>query len=114
MGGSWLINGQTFNPSIVNFTPKLGTVEIWKFVNSSNMVHPMHMHDVMFQVLDVNGVSVTSGSGYDGWKDTVQVPANGQLRTIVKFTDYLGLYVSHCHILEHEDLGMMNQFQVVP
>lgn len=114
MGGNWLINGQTFNPSIVNFTPKLGTVEIWKFVNSSNMVHPMHMHDVMFQVLDVNGVSVTPGSAYYGWKDTVQVPANGQLRTIVKFVDYLGLYVSHCHILEHEDLGMMNQFQVVP
>lgn len=113
MSGVWVINGLPFDRNRIDAYPRRGTTEIWRFVNQSNMVHPMHIHLVMFQVLDVNGVAVTPSSPYYGWKDTVQAPANGQVRVIAKFADYTGDYITHCHILEHEDRAMMSQFKVV-
>jgi spore coat protein A, manganese oxidase len=111
--GLWVINGQPFDSRRVGASPRLEDVEIWRFINQSGMTHPIHIHDVMFQVLSVNGRPPSTGSGYDGWKDTIQVPGWGEVQAIAKFTDYLGLYVIHCHILEHEDRGMMAQFKVM-
>jgi cysteine-rich repeat protein len=105
--------------------PELDTVEVWKFVNRSGMTHPMHMHLVMFQVLDrqdftiVDDEVVPIGSPSppapeeSGWKDTVQVGPNEIVRVIARFEDYTGLFPYHCHILEHEDHEMMRQFQTV-
>ncbi|MDH3520476.1 MAG: multicopper oxidase domain-containing protein, partial [Myxococcales bacterium] len=106
--------------------PELGSTEVWRFINRSGMTHPMHMHLVMFQVLDRQffedqaGSIVPIGSPVPpapheaGWKDTVQVAPNEMVRVIARFEDYTGLFPYHCHILEHEDHEMMREFQVVP
>ena len=78
--------------------------------NDSGETHPMHIHDVHFQILDVDGRAPSAGD--NGWKDTVLVPAWGSARVISKFTDNTGVYVFHCHKLEHEDHAMMAQFEV--
>lgn len=114
-GGTWTINGAAFNPNTVIASPRLNTTEIWQFNNSGGMMgmnHPMHIHDVMFQILDINGAAPPAT--HQGWKDTVNVPSGGSARVIMKFTDYTGKYVLHCHNLEHEDNSMMARFDVVP
>ncbi len=117
----WLINGLTWN-DIVEF-PRLGTVETWNWINDSGMMHPMHMHLVMFQVLDRqdfiidNGEIIPIGSPVPpppeeaGWKDTVQAHPGQITRVIARFEDYNGLFAYHCHIAEHEDHEMMRQFR---
>jgi spore coat protein A len=106
--------------------PDLGTTEIWRFINDSNVSHPMHMHLVFFQILDRDGFT-TDGSGNiipngtpqpalaeeNGWKDTAMVGPNEILRVIARFEGYKGKYAYHCHILEHEDHEMMRQFQTI-
>lgn len=122
-GSEWLINGLHWD-DITEF-PRLGSTEVWRFVNPTGTVHPMHMHLVFFQVLDkfpmeiVGGVPTATGPAIplepseQGWKDTVRVGRNEMVRVIARFEDYEGLYAYHCHILEHEDHEMMRQFQVV-
>ncbi|MCL5884648.1 MAG: multicopper oxidase domain-containing protein [Deltaproteobacteria bacterium] len=113
MGGvPWVINGKPFDPNRVDADPKLGTVEIWEFRNMSMMDHPAHPHQTMFQILDINGNPPPPT--HAGWKDTVNVPAMGTVRIIMRFADYAGKYVLHCHVLEHEDNAMMARFDVVP
>jgi len=113
MGGApWVINGKPFDPNRVDADPKLGTVEIWEFRNMSMMDHPAHLHQAMFQILDINGNPPPPT--HAGWKDTVNVPAMGTVRIIMRFADYAGKYVLHCHVLEHEDNAMMARFDVVP
>jgi FtsP/CotA-like multicopper oxidase with cupredoxin domain len=122
-GTAWLINGLRWHD--VTEYPELGTVEIWRFINRSGVMHPMHMHLVMFQVLDRQAFTVSGetivpvGSPIvrpateAGWKDTVQVGPNQIVRVVARFEDYKGRYPYHCHILEHEDHEMMRQFETV-
>lgn len=112
MGGLWTINGNPFDPDRVDADPKLGSVEIWEFHNMSLMDHPVHVHQTMFQILEINGV--LPAATHAGWKDTVNVPAFGSARIIMRFPDYAGRYVFHCHVLEHEDHAMMARFDVIP
>ncbi len=118
------INGLMWND--ITEQPILGDTEIWNFVNTTGMVHPMHMHLVMFQVLDrqafsiVDNVVVPQGSpttfdlNTTGFKDTVMVMPGEMVRVIATFTDYLGKFPYHCHNIEHEDHEMMRQFEVIP
>jgi spore coat protein A len=121
---SWQINELGWND--ITEYPELGTTEIWRFINDSGVSHPMHMHLVMFQILDrdgftkgPNGEIVPDGTPQApaaeeyGWKDTAMVGPNEILRVIARFEDYKGTYAYHCHILEHEDHDMMRQFQTV-
>ncbi len=108
--------------------PVLGATEIWQFANETPETHPIHMHLIQFQVLDRSSFQVVDGKvvpGSDrrppdpdeaGWKDTAKVKPNELLRVIMRFgpDGYLGDYVYHCHMLEHEDNEMMRQFRVVP
>ena len=122
-GSRWAINDLAFH-DITEF-PILGTTEVWSFVNRSGALHPMHMHLVLFQLLDrqtfalSNDVIVTTGprtppaANEMGWKDTVRVNTNEIVRVIARFEDFFGRYPYHCHILEHEDNEMMRQFEVV-
>ena len=109
---NWVINGRRFDPTRVDASPQLGATEIWRFQNRSMMAHPMHVHLDMFQILDRNGAPPAAGES--GWKDTVVVAPDETVRVIVRFTDFAGLYMVHCHNLEHEDDGMMANFEVVP
>ena len=107
----WSINGKLWDPARVDATPALNSTEIWTFQNQSGQTHPMHIHDIQFQIVDIGG---QAPSAFDaGWKDTVLVPKWGSARVIMKFTDLTGNYVLHCHKLEHEDHAMMTQFKVV-
>ncbi len=124
-GERWTINGLRWSDAITEM-PILGTTEIWRFVNKSGMSHPMHMHLVMFQILDrqtfgiVGGEIVPTGPRMPpppneaGWKDTVQAMPFDITRVIARFDGYTGIYPYHCHILEHEDQDMMRKFQVLP
>jgi hypothetical protein len=122
-GSAWLVNGLRWDD--VTEYPELGTTEVWRFLNRSGVMHPMHMHLVMFQVLDRQAFTTVGGdivpvgapvpppAGEAGWKDTVQVAPAEIVRVIVRFEDYKGRYPYHCHILEHEDHEMMRQFETV-
>lgn len=122
-GAAWRINGLGFH-DIVEL-PTLGTSEVWRFINRSGLAHPMHMHLVMFRVLDrqpftiEDDVVTPSGPAVPpipteaGYKDTVRVEPNEIVRVVARFEDYTGHYAYHCHILEHEDNEMMRQFMTM-
>ncbi len=108
----WTINRRLYDPARIDATPRLNATEVWTFENRSGESHPIHIHDIEWQILDINGSKPPPGD--DGWKDVFLVPAWGRLRVIGTFTDNLGGYVSHCHKLEHEDHAMMFGFEVRP
>jgi len=110
--GMWVIDGRPFDHMRVDARPRLGTTEIWRFTNRSNMVHPIHLHLVMFQVLERDGKPPPQGDA--GWKDTVRVSQGESVSVIARFADHAGRYVFHCHNLHHEDHAMMSQMEVVP
>lgn len=106
------INGRQFEMERVDERVEQGSTEIWEFVNDSNVPHPMHVHAVQFKVLDRShprGLTPTES----GWKDTVLVMPGETVRVIMKFDAQKGLYVFHCHNLEHEDNGMMANLEIV-
>lgn len=108
----WTLNGKTYDPARIDVQPKLNTVYIWKLKNRSGEMHPFHKHLVEFNVLSVNGNAPAPVE--NGWKDTVAVPAWGEAEIIFKNEAFTGIYVYHCHRLEHEDHRMMAQENVVP
>jgi len=85
-----------------------GDVEIWEIQNDAPMDHPFHLHGMFFQVLPQDGGVPTT----DGWKDTVNVPQNSTVRFAVQY-DPPGMWMFHCHILEHAELGMMGDLMVM-
>ncbi|HMJ06087.1 MAG TPA: multicopper oxidase domain-containing protein, partial [Chthoniobacterales bacterium] len=108
----WTVNGQLYDPARKDIQPKLDGTEVWTFQNNSGLPHPMHIHDIAWRILDINGLPPPHGD--DGPKDTFLVPRLGSVRVMGTFTDNVGDYVSHCHNLEHEDHAMMFNFQVQP
>lgn len=103
-----LINGHTMDMSRVDVRVKLGTTEIWTIENVVGMDHPFHLHGFHFQLLDRNGVPERDRR----WKDTVNIPKHESVRFIVYFDAHPGRWMFHCHILDHEDHGMMGIFEV--
>lgn len=115
MDGPFYFNDSSFNMMRIDYTIPLNSVEIWKLVNETMVAHPFHIHDVQFYILDRNGIAPNPEEM--GRKDVVLVPPGDSLRLITKFTDFTDSvipYMFHCHILMHEDDGMMGQFLVVP
>jgi FtsP/CotA-like multicopper oxidase with cupredoxin domain len=112
---SFTINNKTMDMARIDETIKLGDTEIWKIWNDSTMAHPFHVHDVQFQIISRNGIAPPANEL--GWKDTILVLPDERVEIISRFEDYADTetpYMYHCHILEHEDAGMMGQFLVVP
>ncbi|SFV67807.1 Multicopper oxidase [hydrothermal vent metagenome] len=108
---SFVINGKAFDANRVDEFVGANSTEIWNITNNSPMAHPFHAHAIQWQILSRNGVKA---SGTDlGWKDTFLVKANESVKIIGKFEPVnQGDYMYHCHILEHEDAGMMGYFRV--
>ncbi|HET7457169.1 MAG TPA: multicopper oxidase domain-containing protein [Gemmatimonadaceae bacterium] len=107
--GRFTINGRAYDPNFIEWTSTLDTVEEWQFVNETEQEHPFHVHVNPFQVTKVNGVAV----GFDGYQDTAIVPRFGSLTVRTRFTDFVGSPILiHCHILDHEDMGMMTSFAI--
>ena len=114
MGKRLTINGKKMNINRIDEQVQLGTTEIWEIANRSRMMsmpHSMHLHDVQFQILTRNGQIPPHHE--QGRKDTVLIMPGETVRVISRFHDYTGVYMYHCHMLEHEDDGMMGQFEVI-
>jgi spore coat protein A len=108
-GKRFRINGKEFDPNRVEIYPRLNSTEIWEVF--ADIPHPFHMHLAHFQVLSRNNQKPASTDV--GWKDTVRVGPREMVRVIAHFSPYRGKYIYHCHMLEHEDLGMMDNFEVI-
>ncbi len=108
MGMVFLINGQTFSPNRIDTQVRLNTVEDWEILNTGVMAHPFHLHVNNFQIISRNG----RASPYRAWKDTVVVSPGETVRLRTRFADFIGQTVYHCHILDHEDLGMMGTLEI--
>lgn len=111
-----LLNGQKWADPITEEV-RLGDLEIWEFDNQTPMAHPMHIHMEHFQVLQrsvsATGEIIPLGPEELGWEDTVFVGPGEKVRVMVKFEQFTGKFVWHCHLLEHEDLEMMRPFRIV-
>ena len=86
----------------------VGQRQLWTITNTFEFDHPFHLHGYFFQVLDVNGRTPAQRE----WHDTVNVPVNGTLRFVVDFDSRPGMWMFHCHILDHADAGMMGMVHV--
>ncbi len=105
------INDLTFDMKRIDWqTPQLA-LEKWRIINATQDFHPMHVHGVLWQVLSRNG-NTNLPPCDKGWKDTVLVNPTETVEVLVRFNDYRGIYLFHCHNLEHEDDGMMLNFRV--
>jgi len=109
VGDTWTLDKKPYDMYRIDQKVKLGTIEIWELKNAIQMAHPFHIHGVHFQVLDRDGeVEFPTDKG---WKDTIIVMPFETVRIIIHFT-MPGLFLYHCHILEHEDHAMMANFLV--
>ncbi|MCB2160498.1 multicopper oxidase domain-containing protein [bacterium] len=133
MGMVWTINGRTFEMTNTarDEIVKLGDLEVWQFSNQigggmgmmgggMSLPHPMHIHGLQFQIIEREVDSAgrdawnTLSDGFvdQGWHDTVLVMPGESVKVLLKFEDFTGLYLYHCHNLEHEDMGMMRNYLV--
>jgi FtsP/CotA-like multicopper oxidase with cupredoxin domain len=112
--GQHLINGKPFDVNRVDLRPKLGVTEIWTIENKDvdfTIPHSLHPHLEHFQVVDRNGKP--AGPSEAGLKDTVTVMPGESARIKIKFTDYTGRFMFHCHLMGHLTMGMMGQMEMV-
>lgn len=109
-GMTFTIDGRTFDPQRDDQITTLGTVEEWTVTNTSPLAHPFHLHVWPFTVLATSDDTALNGVP----QDVVLVPARGWVRLRVPFITFAGRSVYHCHILDHEDLGMMATINVEP
>ncbi len=113
LSGPFLINGKSFSMDRIDFSAKLGATEIWQISNQTAIAHPFHVHGLQFFITDIGGSQPDKSK--QGRKDVVLVPAMQSVRLIMKFDDFSDPevpYMFHCHMLLHEDDGMMGQFLV--
>lgn len=103
-----MINGMVMDMSRVDVSASLDATEIWQVENLVGLDHPFHLHGFQFQVLDRDGVP----EPFRSWKDVVNVPKHQTVRFIVRYERYPGKWMFHCHILDHEDHGMMGILEV--
>lgn len=108
--GLFFINHATFDPDRVDVKVPLGSIEEWTIRNASEELHVFHIHQLPFQVVSINGKAQV----FQGLQDTIDVPIHGEVKIRMAFTDptIVGRFMFHCHILEHEDKGMMAQIEV--
>ncbi|MER9329707.1 multicopper oxidase domain-containing protein [Mesorhizobium sp. M0488] len=108
----FLINGKAFDMARVDIVAKVGETELWEIVNQADMDHPFHVHGTQFQVIERERDGMVFEAPYLAWKDTVNVARGETVRLLLR-QDRPGPRMYHCHILEHEQLGMMGVLDVV-
>ena len=112
--GPFNINGDHFDIMTINQTVYLNDVELWRIVNNTGIAHPFHIHDIQFYIDNINGGPVPIH--LQGLKDVVLVKPMEYVEVITKFDDFADNYIPymyHCHMLHHEDDGMMGSFRVI-
>jgi FtsP/CotA-like multicopper oxidase with cupredoxin domain len=115
IGGSftptWVINGRTFNPARADAFPEIDTTVTWEVANKTAVAHLIHLHHTDWYLLERNGRRPPLWE--DCLKDTFFILPSERILIAGHFSDYLGKFVIHCHMLDHEDHGLMSQFEVV-
>ena len=118
----WTINGRVYEMEGVaeDEMVHLHDIMAWEWINNSPIPHPMHIHNVQFQVVgrtpppDTTSYdTVNQGLVDSGWKDTVLVWPGESVKVAMMFSPYVGMYMYHCHILEHEDMTMMRNYMIM-
>jgi blue copper oxidase len=115
LNGSSRINDKKMNMTRIDEKVTVDTTELWEVTNQSGNPHNFHVHDVQFQIVSYAGAAPPPALA--GRKDTIFIPPHAAVRFLVRFTDYTSPtwpYMFHCHLLRHEDNGMMGQFLVLP
>nr|WP_296766718.1 multicopper oxidase domain-containing protein [Rhodococcus sp. (in: high G+C Gram-positive bacteria)] len=110
----FMINGERMDMARIDFASVVDTIEVWNVTNVDNWPHNFHVHDAQFQIIDIDGSPPPPELA--GWKDTVYTPPGRRIRLALrlsKYADSTQPYMYHCHLLMHEDQGMMGQFVVV-
>jgi len=111
--GAWTINNKFFDANVPRFTVKKGTAEVWVLKNSfGDWSHPIHIHFEEFQIVSRNGGAPPANEV--ARKDVVRLAPNEEVKIFMRFRDFTGRYVMHCHNAIHEDHGMMLRFDIVP
>lgn len=120
VASNFTIDGVRFDPMVINHTMNLDSVIEWTLINTSNVWHPHHIHINPFQVVAVSSPDPEINGTLNGlpltrpvWLDTVNIPPMGSVTLRQRYPDFTGVFVQHCHILIHEDIGMMQLMQVV-
>ncbi|WP_203247689.1 multicopper oxidase family protein [Sporosarcina beigongshangi] len=107
------INGKKFDPERIDFTQQQGVTEVWEIYNKPDMmggmIHPFHIHGTQFKIISRDGEEPPENER--GWKDTISIKPDERVKIAIQFK-HKGVYMFHCHILEHEDNGMMGQILV--
>jgi FtsP/CotA-like multicopper oxidase with cupredoxin domain len=108
------INGKKFDPERIDFTQEQGVTVVWEIYNKPDMmggmIHPFHIHGTQFKILSKDGKEPLENE--QGWKDSISIQPGERVKIAVHFKNK-GVYMFHCHILEHEDNGMMGQVKVI-
>lgn len=112
------IDGKQFEMGMVDQTMQLGATEEWTLYNDGGAAHPFHIHINPFQVVEILDPKQNGGAPVKlprpwVWWDNFAIPTGGYVKMLTRFVDFTGMYVLHCHILEHEDRGMMQLVQVI-
>jgi len=109
-GKDYFVNGRRFNAKRIDMRIPLGNTEEWTIKNDSDDMHIFHIHQVSFQITEIDG----KPQPFDGFVDNVRVPERSSVKIIIPFTNPLivGQFVVHCHVLKHEDNGMMSHIEV--
>lgn len=113
LNGPFQFNGSPFDMNVINYQVPLNNTEIWVLTNQTAIAHPFHLHDVQYFVYDINGSPPPANQ--QGRKDVIMVPAQQTVRFVTQFEDFCDStipYMYHCHMLSHEDDGMMGQLVV--
>jgi FtsP/CotA-like multicopper oxidase with cupredoxin domain len=108
VGMAFLINGEPYSSDRLDTQVQLNTIEDWEITNTEVMDHPFHIHNNAFQIISRNG----QPESLLAWRDTVLVPRGETVRIRIPFREFAGKTVYHCHILDHEDLGMMGNLMI--
>ena len=117
----FFIDGLTFDENRTDVTVRLGDTEEWTILNKDTQYHDFHIHQTGFLVTEINGRPARLVDPYDGLRDTFSVPPTvsgrpGEMKAIIPFRDpaIVGRFVFHCHVVKHEDKGMMMSIEVEP
>jgi FtsP/CotA-like multicopper oxidase with cupredoxin domain len=111
--GMTKINGLEYSMDRIDWQVPFGETEKWVFKTNGNAPHPVHIHGASFQVISRTGGRGRTYPWEAGWKDTVLLEDSETVEVLIRFDGYKGKYLMHCHKLEHEDLGMMANFEVI-
>ncbi len=107
----WTINGRRFNPRRVDHVVRRGSTERWKLVNTSGFTHVIHLHEELWRTLARDGHRPPPWER--GYEDTWRLDPGESVVVAARFADFAGRFMVHCHMLDHEDDGMMATFRVV-